>query len=74
MKFTRLYQPRNPKFWLLLALNGLNTALGWIARNLDLPWPAALLVAVFAVGNAVLCVALMLELIKNPPPPPPPQQ
>lgn len=67
MKITRLFQPRNPKFWLLIVLNALSTSLTWIARDWGLSWPAATLVAVFAVGNAVFGVLLVVDLMKTPP-------
>lgn len=67
-KLARLYQPHNPKFWLMVGLNALSTLLAWVARSFELAWPAATLVAVFALGNAVLGVVLMLDLMKTPPP------
>jgi hypothetical protein len=33
MKFNRLYQPRNPHFWIMLSLNLLSLVLGWITRS-----------------------------------------
>ncbi len=65
---SRLFQPRNPKFWLMLGLNALSTALAWVTRTFELSWPAATVVVVFALGNAALGVALMLDLMKTPPP------
>jgi hypothetical protein len=35
MKLARLWQPRNPAFWLMVALNLLSTVLAWIARSLN---------------------------------------
>ena len=67
-RLARLCQPRNPKFWMMAGLNGLSTALAWITHHVELSWPAATLVVVFAIGNAVLGVALMLDLMKTPPP------
>ena len=32
MKLTRLFQPRNPRFWLLLVLNLLSAGLAWGMR------------------------------------------
>jgi hypothetical protein len=68
MKLSRLFQPRNPRFWLMVVLNLLSTALAWIARTFDLVPLAALLVAVFAVANAVLGIRLALALMREDPP------
>jgi uncharacterized membrane protein AbrB (regulator of aidB expression) len=62
MKLTRLFQPRNPKFWLWVVLNVLSTVLAWVLRTHTLPLGVMLLVAAFALGNAVLGVRLMLSL------------
>jgi drug/metabolite transporter (DMT)-like permease len=67
MKLTRLFQPRNPKFWLLIVLNALSTSLTWIARDWELSRSAATVVAVFAVGNAVFGALLVVDLMKIPP-------
>jgi len=67
VKFSRLFQPHNPKFWVVIVLNALSTALAWIARDLELSWQASTAVAVFALGNAVLGAVLALDLMKTPP-------
>ncbi len=63
--FTRLFQPRNPKFWLWVVLNVLSTVLAWVLRTYPLPLGVMLVVAVFALGNAVLGVRLMLSLWRD---------
>lgn len=68
MQWRRLFQPRNPLFWLMLALNALSMALGWIVQNRSLALPATLLVLVFALGNAVLGMWLAWRLVRDPPP------
>jgi hypothetical protein len=68
MKISRLYQPRNPRFWMMIVLNLLSTALAWIARSYDLLPLAALMVAGFAVANAVLGIRLALALMREEPP------
>lgn len=65
MKFTRLYQPRNPLFWIMLALNLLSLVLGWIARSYALTTTGSLLVTAFAVGNALLGTYLAWRLIRS---------
>lgn len=74
MKFSRLLQPRNPLFWIMLALNGLSTALVWIAQNRPLNVWGTLLVGGFAIGNAVIGLWLAWRLMRNEPAADTPQQ
>lgn len=65
MKFSRLYQPRNPLFWLMVALNLLSAVLGWIAHNQAPGVFLSMIIVVFAIGNAVLGVYLMWRLVNS---------
>ena len=65
MKLSRLWQPRNPAFWLMVALNLLSTLLAWVARSYELAPAAALMVAGFAVANALLGLRLMWLLMRE---------
>ena len=65
MKFTRLYQPDNPLFWIMLVLNALSAVLGWITHTYPLGMLASLLVMGFALGNAFLGTWLAWRLIKS---------
>lgn len=67
MKLSRLWQPRNPAFWLMVALNLLSTLLAWVARSYQLAPAAALMVAGFAVANALIGLRLMWLLIRDEP-------
>ena len=67
MKISRLYQPRNPRFWLMVVLNLLSTALAWVTRSYDLVPLAALMVAAMAVANAVIGLRLALALMREEP-------
>ncbi|UUZ73377.1 hypothetical protein LP415_09030 [Polaromonas sp. P1(28)-8] len=67
MKLSRLFQPRNPLFWIMLVLNGLSTALAWIAHNRPLNAWGALLVSGFAIGNAAIGIWLAWRLMRNDP-------
>jgi len=67
MKLSRLFQPRNPLFWIMLVLNGLSTALAWIAQNRPLNAWGVLLVSGFAIGNAAIGVWLAWRLMRNEP-------
>ena len=74
MKLARLWQPRNPAFWLMIVLNLLSTLLAWVVRSYTLGAPAAILIAVFAIGNGVIGLRLMWLLLRDPTPeeaPPP---
>lgn len=66
IRWRRLIQPRKPAFWFMLALNALSTALIWIVQNRALVPVAALLVAVFAIGNAVLGLWFAWQLLRTP--------
>ena len=65
LKISRLYQPRNPLFWIMVALNVLSTLLGWITHTHTLGVVASLLVAGFAIGNAVLGTWLAWRLVHS---------
>lgn len=67
----RLFQPRKPAFWLMLALNGLSTALMWIVQRYTLTPLVSLVIAVFALGNAWMGLRLAWQLLSTPPSPPP---
>jgi len=54
MKVSRIYQPRNPLFWVMLAFNLMSLVLGWVTHNQSLNVLASVLVGGFAIGNAVL--------------------
>jgi hypothetical protein len=67
MKWLRIYQPRNPLFWLMLALNMLSYGLAWIVQNRALNTLGMLLVGGFALVNALLGMWLMWRLIQAAP-------
>jgi hypothetical protein len=67
MKLGRIYQPRNPAFWLLLVFNLLSTLLAWVARTHDLAAPVAMVLVVVAVANALFGLRLLLLLMRDPP-------
>ena len=66
MKLSRLYQPGNPLFWLMLALNALSAGLAWITHHQTLSVGASLLVGGFAIANALLGTWLAWRLVKEP--------
>lgn len=66
IRLRRLIQPRKAAFWLILALNGLSTALVWIVQHHSLTTAAGWVVAIFAIGNAVLGMRLAWRLLNTP--------
>ena len=69
MKLTRLFQPRNPIFWIMLSLNALSVALAWLVDNRPLNGLGVAMVAGFALINAVLGSWLAWRLVKEAPQP-----
>ena len=65
MKISRLYQPRSPLFWIMVMLNVLSAILGYITHKHALGTVASLMVAAFAVGNAVLGTYLAWRLLNS---------
>jgi hypothetical protein len=65
MKLIRLFQPRNPLFWMMLALHALSAMLVWIVHNRQLNTLGALIVVVFAIGNALLGAWLAWRLVRT---------
>jgi hypothetical protein len=62
MKFSRLFQPRNPVFWLMLTVNVLSFLLLFIAQTRPLNTLGTFLVGGFALGNALLGIFLARRL------------
>jgi hypothetical protein len=65
MKLDRLYQPRNPLFWIMMVLNLLSMALGWTAHTFQPGLWVSLVLVVFTIGNAVLGTCLTWRLVKS---------
>ena len=68
MKLGRLFQPRNPLFWIMLSLNALSMALAWLVENRPLNGLGVAMVTGFALINAVLGAWLAWRLVKDVPP------
>lgn len=69
MKLSRLIQPRNPLFWMMMALNALSAALAWVVHNRPLNTFAMLVVGGFALVNALLGTWLLWRLLREEPSP-----
>jgi hypothetical protein len=65
MKLTRLFQPRNPLFWMMVTLNVLSTFLMWIVHNRPLSTFGMLVVGGFALCNALLGTWLAWRLVRD---------
>ena len=66
-KFSRIFQPRNPLFWLMMTLNALSYALAWIVQNRSLNTLGMVLVGGFALLNAALGMWLLWRLMSSAP-------
>jgi len=65
LKLSRLVQPRNPRFWLLVVLNGLSSAIAFVLRTHELPTAVTLALAGFAVANVVLGLRIAFQLMTD---------
>ncbi len=66
LKFSRLIQPRNPVFWLMLVLNLLSSCLSWVLHTQELATAPMLVVAFFALSNAGIGIWLAIRLMREP--------
>ena len=67
MKLSRLFQPRNPLFWIMLSLNALSMVIGWLLHHRPLNTFGMLVLGGFALSNAILGTWLAWRLVKQPP-------
>ncbi len=65
MKISKIFQPRNPLFWIMVALNGLSAVLMWVVHNRGLNALGIVLVMGFAIGNALLGTWIAWRLVRN---------
>jgi uncharacterized integral membrane protein len=68
MRIGRLFQFRNPLFWIFVLLNGLSTAISYLLRTQEFPLPIVLLLAAFALGNMTYGIRIALRLMRDPAP------
>jgi hypothetical protein len=68
MKLKRLFQPRNPLFWLMLSVNALSMPIGWLVHHRPLNTLGMVVLGSFALGNALLGTWLAWRLVKDEPP------
>lgn len=65
LKLSRLFQPRNPLFWLMLVLNGLSSVLSWLLHAHTLTTPVTIMLALFALANAIIGIWLAIRLMRD---------
>lgn len=65
LKVSRLIQPRNPLFWLFIIVNALSTAISFVLHAYPLPLGIRLVLAGFALGNAVVGIVIALRLMAD---------
>lgn len=67
LKLSRLVQPRNPQFWLLVVLNVLSSAISFILRTHEISTAATLVLAGFAVANVIFGIRIAFRLMADAP-------
>jgi len=65
LRLSRLVQPRNPQFWLLVVLNGLSSAIAYALRTYDPAAVVTLLLAGFAIANVLIGIRIALKLMAD---------
>ena len=66
MRFSRLFQFRNPLFWVFVLLNALSTAISYLLRTHDFPVLVVLALAGFALGNMLYGLRIAVQLMRLP--------
>lgn len=65
MKLSRLWRPRDRRFWLLIALNLLSAVLTWAMRTYPLTVTANTVAGLMALANAVLGILIAIDLMRD---------
>lgn len=65
MKLKRLFQPANPLFWMMVALNALSSLLTWLSQTQGLVLWVRVLFVVFAIGNMLFGAKLAVRLMRS---------
>jgi hypothetical protein len=66
MRLDRLFQFRNPLFWLFVLLNGLSAVISYLLRTSEFTLPIVLMLAGFALGNMVYGLWIAMRLMREP--------
>jgi hypothetical protein len=65
MKLSRIFQPRNPLFWLMLAFSVLSSVCAWALRAMPLTTLGLVLIGSVGLANALLSLVLTWRLIRD---------
>ena len=65
MKLSRLWQPRHPLFWLMVAFNLLSSICAWMMRSLPLSDTAMLGLGVVALANVAFGAVAAWRLLRG---------
>jgi hypothetical protein len=68
MQWKRLWQPRNPMFWMMLGFNVLSSLCTWAMQALPLNHLGLALLAVVALLNVGMGLLAAWTLMRQPPP------
>jgi uncharacterized integral membrane protein len=66
MRLRKLFQWRNPLFWIFIALNALSSLISYLLRTQQMPLALTLVLAAFALGNMLLGIRIALHLMRMP--------
>ena len=66
MRIGRLFQFRNPLFWIFVLMNGLSTIISYLLRTQEFSLPMVLVLAGFALGNMIYGLRIALRLMRDP--------
>ncbi len=66
MRIGRLFQFRNPLFWIFLLLNGLSAAISYLLQSRELPLPVVLVLAGLALANMIYGLRIAVALMRAP--------
>lgn len=65
MRVGRLFQFRNPLFWIFVLLNGLTTVISFLLRTQEFSLPISLVLAGFALGNMIYGLRIAVRLMRE---------
>jgi hypothetical protein len=68
VKWQRLWQPRNPMFWMMVGFNALSSVCGWALRALPLNTAGLLVVGLVALLNVGAGLLAAWVLLRTEPP------
>lgn len=67
VKWSRLFQPRHPLFWMIMALNALSAMLSWMIQSKPFNSLGLGMMMVFLLANALISMWLGWRLLREEP-------